>query len=125
MLAFGITSSVFDFATFWFLYKYFAVDKAQFRTGWFMESLATQILVVFIIRTRLVPFYKSKPSNKLIISTIVCLLIGWLLPYLPFAEKIGFRILPMPVIACLIGLIFVYLFTAEIVKRFIYRYVEA
>jgi P-type Mg2+ transporter len=121
MLIYGITSSVFDLLTFWLLYKFFAVNEAQFRTGWFMESLATQILVVFIIRTRHFPFFKSKPSGKLIFSTLLCLFIGWLLPYLPFAKKIGFQILPLHIIAYLVVLVMVYLFCAELVKRFIYK----
>lgn len=121
MLIYGITSSVFDLITFWMLYKYFSVNQAQFRTGWFMESLATQILVVFIIRTRHTPFYLSKPSGKLILSVAVCLFIGWLLPYLPFAEKIGFEVLPVEIVILIVALVFVYLFSAEMVKRFIYR----
>ena len=124
MFIFGITSSVFDFLTFWLLYKYFAVNEAQFRTGWFMESLATQILVVFIIRTQHTPFFTSKPSGKLIFSTLLCLFIGWLLPYLPFAEKIGFEILPLRVIAYMVVLIIIYLFCAELVKRFIYSHLK-
>jgi Mg2+-importing ATPase len=120
MFIFGITSSIFDLLTFWLLYKYFAVDEAKFRTGWFIESLATQILVVFIIRTQQVRSYKSKPSRKLVLSTLLCLLIGWLLPFMPFAEKIGFEILPPKIIACIIVLVITYLFCAEFVKRFIY-----
>ncbi len=121
MLIFGITSSVFDLLTFWLLFKYFAVNEAQFRTGWFIESLATQILVVFIIRTRHFPFFKSKPSLKLVLSAFVCLLIGWILPYMTFAEKIGFERLPFHIISYLVVLIIVYLFCAEFVKRFIYN----
>jgi P-type Mg2+ transporter len=124
MLIYGITSSVFDLLTFWVLYKYFAVNEAQFRTGWFMESLATQILVVFIIRTQHTPFIAGKPSGKLIFSTLLCLFIGWLLPYLPFANKIGFEKLPLHVIIYIIVLVFVYLFCAELVKRFIYRHLQ-
>lgn len=121
MLVYGITSSVFDLVTFWLLYKYFSVNEAQFRTGWFMESLATQVLVVFIIRTQHVPFYKSKPSLRLILSVAACLFIGWLLPYIPFAQKIGFEKLPLGIVAYIVVLVVIYLITAELVKRFIYR----
>lgn len=120
MFVFGLTSSVFDMATFYLLYKYFAVTEAQFRTGWFMESLATQILVVFIIRTNYVPFTKSKPAKVLVISALSCLLIGWLLPYLPFNTAIGFESLPVDVTVFLGGVIITYLFFAELVKRWIY-----
>lgn len=121
MFIFGITSSVFDIITFWLLYKIFAVDIAQFRTGWFLESLATQILVVFIIRTRKSPFFISKPSGKLIVSTGLCLIIGWLLPYLPFAGRIGFEVLPFKIIVYILILVVFYLFCAEYVKKFIYK----
>ncbi len=124
MFIFGITSSVFDLFTFWLLYQYFAVTESQFQTGWFIESLATQILVVFIIRTQHTPFFKSKPSMKLVISTLLCLFIGWLLPYLPFANKIGFEALPVGVMAYIVCLVFVYLFCAELVKRFIYSHFQ-
>ena len=121
MIIFGITSSVFDLITFWILYKYFAVNEAQFRTGWFMESLATQILVIFIIRTQYSPFVASKPSLKLFLSAMICLFIGWLLPYLPFAHRIGFQVLSFHVIGYIISLTITYLICAEMVKRFIYN----
>jgi len=121
MFIFGLTSSIFDILTFYLLYKYFSVNEAQFRTGWFMESLATQTLVVFIIRTRLIPFKESKPGKKLVMSVILCLAIGWLLPYLPFAPVMGFDKLPGKVVLFIIAVVLIYLFTAEFVKRFIYR----
>jgi P-type Mg2+ transporter len=124
MFIYGITSSVFDLLTFWLLFSYFAVNEAQFRTGWFMESLATQILVVFIIRTQHTPFLASKPSKKLIFSTLLCLFIGWLLPYLPFANKIGFEAVPLHIINYLVVLVIIYLFCAELVKRFIYSHLK-
>lgn len=120
MYIFGITSSVFDLVIFYFLYNYFSVNEAQFRTGWFMESLATQILVVFIIRTQQTPFYKSKPSTLLILSTFSCLFIGWLLPYTGLGSTIGFEPLPLPIISFILCVIFAYLVSAELVKRFIY-----
>jgi Mg2+-importing ATPase len=125
MFIFGVTSSVFDLLTFWLLYKYFAVNEATFRTGWFIESLATQVLVVFIIRTQQFRFYKSRPSWKLILAAMVCLSVGWLLPYMPFAEKIGFEALPPKIMAYIVILVMAYLFCAAFVKRFIYsRFLE-
>jgi P-type Mg2+ transporter len=121
MFIFGLTSSIFDILTFYLLYKYFLVNEAQFRTGWFMESLATQVLVVFIIRTKLIPFRESKPGKKLVMSVLFCLAIGWLLPYLPFASLIGFEQLPGQVVLFIVAIVVIYLFTAEFVKRFIYR----
>jgi Mg2+-importing ATPase len=123
MFIFGITSSLFDIITFYLLYSVFKVSENQLRTGWFMESLATQILVVFIIRTREIPFIKSNPSKNLTISVLSCLLIGWLLPYSPFSNLLHFQPLPNNVLTIIIVLVVVYLFTAEIVKQFIYKFV--
>lgn len=121
MFVFGLTSSVFDILTFYLLYKYFSVSQTQFRTGWFMESLATQILVVFIIRTRHIPFKVNKPSKPLVISVLLCLGAGWLLPYLPFADLLGFEPLPGFLVMYIVTVVLIYLFTAELVKRVIYR----
>ena len=121
MIIFGITSSLFDLLTFWILYKYFNITIAQFRTGWFMESLATQILVVFVIRTAKVPFFLSKPSPKLVFSTLASLFIGWMLPYLPFAASIGFEPLPFHIVVYIIVVTVIYLFTAELIKSMLKR----
>jgi Mg2+-importing ATPase len=121
MIVFGLTSSVFDLATFYLLYHFFKVDEAHFRTGWFMESLATQILVVFVIRTNRFPFVQSMPGKFLVLSTVVCLAIGWMLPYLGFASVIGFRPLPFHIVGVISGLVLIYLVCAELVKRFIYQ----
>jgi Mg2+-importing ATPase len=121
MFIFGLISSLFDLLTFYVLYNFFGVSIAQFRTGWFMESLASQILVVFIIRTRHIPFKQSKPGKKLVLSVLFCLAVGWLLPYLPFAEVIGFEKLSNQIILFILGVLITYLITAELLKRFIYR----
>jgi Mg2+-importing ATPase len=120
MLIFGLTSSIFDFVTFYMLYGYFDLSIAQFRTGWFMESLATQTLVVFIIRTNHLPFIQSRPGKYLVLSVLLCLAVGWIIPYTGFAGVLGFETLPMPVLFSIIGLVVIYLFCAELVKRFIY-----
>jgi len=121
MILFGLISSVFDMATFYLLYKAFPVTTAQFRTGWFMESLATQILVVYIIRTSEVPFCKSRPGKWLVVSTLSCLTLGWSLPYLPFASAMGFEALPLKIVGMIVGLVMVYLIAAESMKKFIFR----
>jgi Mg2+-importing ATPase len=119
MLIFGLMSSVFDLMTFWILYRYFDLTIAQFRTGWFMESLATQILVVFIIRTPKIPFFRSKPSVQLVISTLVLLAIGWALPYLPFAASIGFQALPVHILLYIFVVTIVYLVSVEFLKSLV------
>lgn len=121
MIVFGLTSSIFDLLTFYILYAYFEVSEAQFRTGWFLESLATQVLVVFIIRTWHIPFKESMPGKKLVVSALLCLTAGWLLPYLPVASMIGFEPLPNNIMFYIISLIVVYLVAAEFVKQYIYR----
>lgn len=121
MLIFGLVSSVFDLVTFYLLYRFFAVGEAQFRTGWFLESLATQILVVFIIRTNHLPFIKSRPGKFLVISTLTCLAAGWVLPYLAIGKLMGFEPLPLNIILFIVVVVFVYLICAELVKRFIYQ----
>jgi Mg2+-importing ATPase len=121
MIIFGLTSSVFDMATFYLLFKAFPVTMAQFRTGWFMESLATQILVVYIIRTSASPFWKSRPGKWLVLSTLSCLALGWSLPYMPFATAIGFAPLPMNILLMIIGLVIIYLICAELMKRYVLK----
>jgi P-type Mg2+ transporter len=121
MLIFGLASSVFDLITFYLLYKYFAVSEAQFRTGWFLESLATQILVVFIIRTNHLPFIQSRPGKFLVLSTLSCLAAGWMLPYLGIGKLMGFEPLPPHIILFIVAVVITYLFCAELVKRFIYH----
>lgn len=120
MLIFGLTSSLFDFVTFYMLYGYYDLTIAQFRTGWFMESLATQTLVVFIIRTNHIPFIQSRPGKYLVMSVLLCLATGWILPYTGFATVLGFEMLPVPVLISIIGLVLLYLVVAELMKRFIY-----
>ena len=94
MLTFGPISSLFDFATFAIMLGPFAAGPALFRSGWFVESLATQTLVVFVIRTHRVPFWRSRPSRPLLFAVIGVIIIGALLPYSPFAHDLGFTALP-------------------------------
>ncbi|MCK7557176.1 HAD-IC family P-type ATPase [Chitinophaga sedimenti] len=121
MLYFGVLSSIFDLIAFYLLYRYFRVTPAQFRTGWFMESLATQILVVFIIRTRKIPFAQSRPSTALLLTAAACLGIGWLLPYLSVSGLAGFAPLPFQIVLYITGLVIVYLVCAQVLKTVVYK----
>ena len=94
MYVFGPISSIFDFATFFLLYYVFKSSAAVFQTGWFMESLATQTLVIHIIRTKRMPFLKSRASWPLILSTFLLVAIGWIIPYTSLG--VFFRFAPMP-----------------------------
>jgi Mg2+-importing ATPase len=121
MIVFGITSSVFDFITFYLLYKVYHVTEDMFRTGWFVESLGTQVLVIYIIRTRRIPFLQSIPSLGLTLSTLACLAIGWIMPYSPIAHYLHFEPLPMSLLGIICLLVVAYLACAEVVKQLIYK----
>lgn len=121
MYTFGLISSLFDIATFILLFSVFHVTESMFQTGWFIESLATQTLVVHIIRTRKIPFLQSRPSKWLLISTFSCAAFGWIIPYTPIGTLLHFSPLPWPILFVIAGLVIVYLFLVEIGKRVFYR----
>ncbi len=121
MLIFGPVSSLFDFATFFVLYSIFKTTPAVFQTGWFLESLTTQTLVIYFIRTKSVPFFKSKPSKSLTLNTLACVAFGWLLVYLPFGKFFGFQPLPLAAIIAIISIVVVYLVLVEIIKVYFYK----
>jgi P-type Mg2+ transporter len=124
MTFFGPISSLFDFATFALLLWVFDAHATLFRSGWFVESLATQSLAIFAIRTRRVPFFRSRPSWPLLVSTLVCVAIGVLLPFSPLAARLGFTRLPPGLVLALAALVPLYLLLLELGKRRFYR-VEA
>lgn len=120
MLAVGPISSLFDFLTFYFLLKVFNFNEIQFHTGWFLESLITQILVLFIIRTFGNPF-RNLPSKALIGTSASMLAVGIALPYSSFAKHLGFVGLPFKFLA-FVGVVTVsYLCIVEFLKRYIFR----
>src|SRR5271166_4827558 len=124
MMLFGPISSIFDFATFGIMIWVFHAHAPLFRSGWFVESLSTQSLVIFVIRTRRMPFFRSRASNPLIISTLICVAIGVALPYSPLAHVLGFTALPASFLGAVVAMIIVYLCLVEVGKRFFYRTVE-
>jgi Mg2+-importing ATPase len=109
MLFFGPISSVYDFLTYGMMLWVFHANQSLFQTGWFVESLATQVLVVFIIRTNRMPFYKSRPSKWLTITCLSVVAIGLLLPLSPLAHSLGFQMLPPLYFLCLLFLVGTYL----------------
>ena len=117
MLFFGPISSLFDFVTFGLMLGPFNAGPALFRSGWFVESLATQTLVVFVIRTRRVPFWQSRPSRPLLAAVLGVVAIGAVLPYSPFSHQLGFQPLPAAFFAALAGMVIAYLFLVEMAKR--------
>ena len=116
MLYIGPISSLYDFLTFFVLLHYFHAGETEFHTGWFVESLATQTLVLFIIRTMGNPL-KSRPSVPLAITTILIVIVGIALPYSPLATQLGFTPLPAPFFAFLAISTVTYLALVEVAKR--------
>jgi Mg2+-importing ATPase len=120
MSVFGPVSSVFDFMTFFVMLAILHADHAEFRSGWFVESLATQTLVVFLIRTRRIPFFRSRPSIPMVITPVACALAGAALPFSPMAHFLGFTTLPLSFFLILVGMIATYLVLVEIAKARFY-----
>ncbi|MER0445852.1 magnesium-translocating P-type ATPase [Streptomyces sp. Edi4] len=121
MLCFGPVSSLFDFATFGAMLWIFHSGATQFRTGWFVESLATQTLVIFAIRTRRIPFWRSRPSLPLALAACGVVAVGALLPSTPLAHTLGFQPLPPGFFAALAAMVVGYLALIELGKRLFYR----
>jgi Mg2+-importing ATPase len=121
MIRFGPISSLFDFATFAVMLWVFDAQAPEFRSGWFVESLATQTLIVFVIRTRRVPFFRSRPSRPLLASVLTVVTVGALLPQSPLNDALGFAALPPAFFAVLVALVIAYLTSVEIAKYFFYK----
>lgn len=124
MLVFGTISSVFDFLMFGLLYFVFRLDESSFQTGWFLESLATQVLVILVIRTRVIPFFRSAPSFFLAANIALVLAIGWTIALSPIGAVFGFEPLPLPIFCAVVGITILYLGAVEIAKRFFERLVN-
>jgi Mg2+-importing ATPase len=124
MILFGPISSVFDFATFGVMIFIFHAGEHLFQSGWFVESLATQTLVIFVIRTRRVPFLRSRPGTLLAAASIGCVLVGVSIPFSPLAGWFGFSPLP-PLYFLVVGvMVTIYLVLAELAKVLFYRWVK-
>ncbi|CAM3398315.1 Magnesium-transporting ATPase, P-type 1 [Bordetella sputigena] len=119
MFVLGPVSSVFDFLTFGLLLWVFQADEPMFQTAWFVESLLTQILVIFVIRTRGRP-WASRPHRALAISSCGILALAVALPYTPIGDWFGFVPLPAHVVGALAGVTAVYLALAEAVKQWFF-----
>ncbi|HTQ18620.1 magnesium-translocating P-type ATPase [Mycobacterium sp.] len=120
MLTFGPISSLFDFLTFGLMLGVLHAGAVEFRTGWFVESLATQTLIIFVIRTRKVPFVRSRPSTLLAITTLSVVAAGFLLTISPLARTFGFTPLPWQFYAVLGGFVIIYLVLVELAKVVFY-----
>ena len=116
----GPVSSIFDFLTFFIMLHVFQSGETLFHTGWFIESIATQVLVIFVIRTRGNPF-KSRPSPLLATASIAVVLIAAALPFTPLAGLLGF-VAPPPLFFLIVSvMVLCYLMAVECMKRVFYR----
>lgn len=121
MLTFGPISSVLDFATFALMMWVFHAAEGEFQAGWFIESIATQTLIIFAIRTRRVPFVRSRPSLGVIVASLTVVALGVWLPFSPVSEQFGFRPLPILFFFALIVTVIGYLVCIELAKSWFFR----
>jgi Mg2+-importing ATPase len=117
MVFFGPISSLFDFLTFALMLGPFHAGPELFRGGWFAESLATQTLVIFAIRTRRSPFTRSRPSRPLLLAALATVAVGVALPLSPWAGVLGFAHFPWTFLLALAGMVIAYLVLIELAKR--------
>ena len=118
MIIFGPISSIFDYVTFGLLLLMLGNNADSFRTGWFVESLFTQILVVLVIRTRRSPFWLSRPSRQLGAAIVAALAVAVIIPLSPFGSSLmGFGALPWQFWPLMIAIVVAYLTLVEVTKR--------
>jgi Mg2+-importing ATPase len=122
MWVFGILSSIFDFITFGALLFIFHANEPLFQAGWFLESIVTQMLVVFIIRTRLLPLMQSRPAWPLVVSTLGVAAIATLIVLLPIRTLFRFDLLQLWQLGLLGVITLAYLVSAELCKRWFYNH---
>jgi Mg2+-importing ATPase len=122
MSFFGPISSIYDFLTFGVMLWIFHAGQTLFQTAWFVESLATQSLVIFVIRTRRVPFFKSHPSRPLLVATLACAGLGVALPFIPpMAHLFGFTPLPAAFLGILVLMVGTYVALVEFGKGLFFK----
>jgi Mg2+-importing ATPase len=122
MIIFGLIGTLYDFLTFAIMYFVFHARGGLFQTGWFVTSFITEVLVVFVIRTRKIPFWKSKPSLSFLLTCLGVVAIGLYLPFSPFAVYFDFAPLPMLYFGFLIAITVTYLIMVEFGKHYLNRW---
>jgi Mg2+-importing ATPase len=120
MIEFGLLSSAFDFLTFAILLAGFRATPDAFRTGWFVESLLTELVIALVVRTRR-PFFQSRPGTVLLATTIALIPFALMIPYLPLVQVLGFVPLPGAVLLALSAVTVLYVGSAEFAKRGFFR----
>ncbi len=122
MIIFGVLSSAFDFLTFGFLLFVLQLEERSFQTGWFLQSLATQVLVVFVVRTKITPFFRSLPSTFLAVGVISFLILGWAIALSPIGALFQFETLSFVAIFGIISITAVYLLVVDRVKLYFEKF---
>jgi Mg2+-importing ATPase len=123
MVEFGLMSSFFDLLTFAALLVVFHATPEVFRTGWFVESLLTELVIALIVRTRR-PFFQSRPGSTLLWSTVALIALALALPYMPLARYLGFLPIPFSLLLSLIAITAVYVAATEGAKRRLFRWAD-
>jgi P-type Mg2+ transporter len=121
MLVIGPISSAFDFLTFYVMLTVLKANETLFQTGWFVESLSTQVLVIFIIRTRGNPF-KSRAHPILVATSLAIVAIGATIPFTPLGTYFGFVPPPVKFYAILVAMVVIYLVMVEVAKSVFYHW---
>jgi Mg2+-importing ATPase len=121
MVAFGSSSSVFDFLTFGALIKIFHALPAVFQTAWFVESLLTELVVALVMRT-IRPSFRSRPGTLLLRLTIVLIAVAFAIPYMPFARVFGFVALPGAIMVTIVVITMLYVTVTELQKKWFFRH---
>ncbi|MFA5124662.1 MAG: magnesium-translocating P-type ATPase [Patescibacteria group bacterium] len=123
ILIIGPISSLFDFMTYglmWFVFNG-AANPALFRTGWFVESLFTQTLIIYVIRTNKIPFLQSRPSRAIVFATLGVVGLGCILPFTSVGKLFQFQSLPGLYFILLFGMGLLYLSLTQLVKMLFIR----
>ncbi len=120
MIVFGVVSSVFDVLMFGVLQRLFHADPETFRTGWFVESLLTELVVALVVRTRR-PFFRSRPGRLLLLATIGLVPITVALPFTPLGRLLGFVAVSPALLLAIAAVTLLYVAATELVKRRFYR----
>jgi len=121
MVCLGPVSSLFDFLTFFIMLYFFNASEPLFQTAWFIESLTSQTLVIFAIRTKRSPFWKSKPSRLLLLGSVAIIAFALILPYTPLGAIFRFVKPPATFYIALAAILGAYVALAEIIKSWFYR----
>lgn len=124
MIVFGIVSSAFDFLTFGALLFILKATPAQFRTGWFLESVITELLIVPVIRTQR-GLFRSRPGRALSIATVAVFGAALILPYTPLSGPLGFTPLPLSFVLLLVAITGLYIIASEVTKRYFYKMIQS